>query len=146
MHEIQYESSLGLWLTSYDTPRCSLISHFPALSLGSKQCPIVWLARSIQYRFLGHSQVLDRHEGRDVSWIYDDVEGCLRGRTHFKPVAKGAGIHPQMPSLALRLEWHFWRRDRSVESQSKACLRLGVVSSCCQMQRVEVFSRRFSSS
>ena len=86
---------MGLWLTSFDTPRCSLSATFQ-LCLGIQ-------ARSIQCRLLGNSQVLDRRERRDVTWKCDDTEDCLRVLT--VQTSSWRGRNPSRKSLVDASTW-----------------------------------------
>ena len=87
-----------LWYSALFT-----FSHFSSLSLGSEQSLIVYLARSIQCRLLGNSQVLDRRESRDVSWICDDTEDCLCGFTI--QTSSWRGRNPSRKSLVVARTW-----------------------------------------
>ena len=128
-------------LTSYDTSRCSIHPIFrlclwdptnvlscnwhEASNTGSLDIPRFW------------------KEARDAMCFgYVTTSQIVYAATQFKPVAKGAGIPPKKSlvgaatRVTLLRTWSFCRAR---------CLRLEVVSSSCQMQRVEVISPRYSS-
>ena len=96
MHDIQYKKSLGLWLTSYDTPRCSLSPTF-------RLC--IWDPGNVlpcNWQQASNTGSLDIRrsweDARDAMYLeFVTISKIVYAATQFKPVAKASGIPQKIP-------------------------------------------------